>query len=231
LKAAGPKTDRAAPPGRRFAAVIFDLDGTLFDTLEDIALTMNQVLARRGLPTRTNAEYKLIVGEGLDEAVRRTLRPLRFTAEDVAVMVAEYRREYETRWRDHSRPYAGVPELLRGLRGRGLKTAVLSNKSHPYAVAMIQALLPGFDFDLVRGAGPGVPLKPDPEPALRLARDLGVAPQRVVFVGDTNVDMKTAVSAGMYPVGALWGFRDAEELRQNGAAALIATPLELLELV
>jgi phosphoglycolate phosphatase len=222
---------QTAPSERRFAAVIFDLDGTLFDTLDDIALTMNFVLARRGLPTRTNEEYKLLVGDGLEETVRRTLHRIPHTDDDVAAMVTEYRQEYQVRWRDHSRPYPGIAELLRELRARGIKTAVLSNKSHPYTVVMTQALLRNFIFDVVRGAMLEVPLKPDPAAALQIARELGVAPESVIFLGDTKVDMKTAVAAGMYPVGALWGFRSADELRSSGAAALVASPPDLLDLI
>ena len=223
--------NKTASSARRFAAVIFDLDGTLFDTLDDIALTMNLVLARRGLPTRSNEEYKLLVGDGLEEAVRRALRVLPHTDDDIAAMVTDYRREYEIRWRDHSRPYPGIPELLKGLRARGLKTAVLSNKSHPYTVVMTKGLLPDFAFDVVRGAMPDVPLKPDPAAALLITRELGVAPESVIFLGDTKVDMKTAVAAGMYPVGALWGFRSSAELLENGAAVLLSSPLELLDLI
>jgi len=221
----------AAPSARRFAAVIFDLDGTLVDTLDDIALTMNLILTRRGLPTRTNEEYKRVVGDGLEEAVRRALRPVPPSDDDIAGIVAEYRREYEARWKDHSRPYPGIAELLRHLRARGLKTAVLSNKSHPYAVVMIRDLVGDVPFDVIRGATPGVPLKPDPAAALLIARELGVAPGSVIFLGDTNVDMKTAVAAGMFPAGALWGFRTPEELLENGAEVLLSSPLELLALV
>ncbi len=220
-----------APFKGRFAAVIFDLDGTLFDTLDDIASTMNHVLARRGLPVRPNEDYKLLVGDGLEEAVRRTLRGVAHTDDDVARMVSEYRQEYDLRWKEHSRPYPGIPETLRGLRGRGLKTAVLSNKSHPFTVVMTRALLPGFAFDAVRGATPEMPLKPDPAAALLLARELAVEPKSAIFLGDTEVDMKTAAAAGMFPVGALWGFRSASELLENGAAALISSPRELLDLV
>jgi len=226
-----PTMDQTAPSTRRFAAVIFDLDGTLIDTLDDIALTMNLVLARRGLPTRTHGQYKLLVGDGLEEAVRRALDRSPYSDQDVAAMVAEYRREYDVRWREHSRPYPGIPELLRELRAHGLKTAVLSNKSHPYAVVMIRALLRDFSFDIVRGAMSDVPLKPDPVAALHIARELGVPPEAVIFLGDTNVDMKTAVAAGMYPAGALWGFRSPAELRENGAAVLLSSPRELLDLI
>ncbi|NTV81379.1 MAG: HAD family hydrolase, partial [Candidatus Aminicenantes bacterium] len=134
-------------------------------------------------------------------------------------------------WPDHSRPYPGVIDLLAELARRGVKTAVLSNKSDIYTSRMTDALLPGHRFDSVRGARPGVPLKPDPSPALAIAAELGVRAASCAFVGDTNIDMETARAAAMLPVGALWGFRTADELRQSGAAVLIATPPDLLDLL
>jgi len=211
-----------------YKAVIFDLDGTLLDTIEDIAAAMNRILESRGFEPYGIEAYKTLVGDGIEEMVRRafSLRPL--DDGEIAAVVRDYRREYELCWRCHSRPYPGVPELLRELALRGVRTAVLSNKSHPFTEAMTLDLLAGFRFDVIRGAMPGVPLKPDPKPALVLAADMGVAPAAIVFLGDTKVDMKTAAAAGMLPVGALWGFRSAAELTANGAAALIASPLELL---
>lgn len=210
------------------AAALFDLDGTLLDTIEDIAQAMNRVLAARGWETYSAETYKTLVGEGAEELVRRAMASRRLTDADVAAILSDYRREYEACWRLHSRPYPGVPALLEALGRRGVRTAVLSNKSQPFTEAMTAALLSPFRFDLVRGARPGVPLKPDPAAALGIARELGVAPAETVFLGDTRIDMKTASAAGMLPVGALWGFRTAEELRTNGAAALIASPLDLL---
>jgi phosphoglycolate phosphatase len=212
----------------RYAAVLFDLDGTLLDTLEDIATAMNRVLEARGFEPYRVEDYKMLVGDGVEEMVRRALAPRSLGEGEIAAMVKDYRGGYELCWRGHSRPYPGVPELLRELRRRGVRTAVLSNKSHPFTEAMTLDLLAGFRFDVIRGARPGVPLKPDPGPALDIARELGVPPAATVFLGDTKVDMMTAVAAGMFPVGALWGFRSAAELTANGAAALIASPLELL---
>ncbi len=214
-----------------YRAVIFDLDGTLLDTLEDITEASNRVYGSRGLAPFSADEMKSLVGEGAEELVRKAFasrgRPGPAGAR-MAAVVKEYRREYELLWRRHSRPYPGVPELLSELGRRGVKTAVLSNKSHVFTEAMTLALLPDFRFDVIRGARPGVPLKPDPGPALAIAAELGVGPADAVFLGDTMVDMKTAVAAGMLPVGALWGFRSAAELLANGAAALIASPPELL---
>jgi phosphoglycolate phosphatase len=211
-----------------YRAVIFDLDGTLLDTIDDIAAAMNRVLESRGYGPYSIEAYKMLVGDGIEEMVRRAVGSRPLADEEAAGIVSDYRHEYELSWRDHSRPYPGVPELLGELGRRGVRTAVLSNKSHPFTEAMTFGLLSAFRFDVIRGALPDVPLKPDPEPALRIAREMGVAPRSVVFLGDTKVDMKTAVAAGMLPVGALWGFRNADELRTNGAATLIASPLDLL---
>jgi phosphoglycolate phosphatase len=211
-----------------YKAVIFDLDGTLLDTIDDIAVTMNRVLDRRHLGSCTIEAYKTLVGDGAEELVRRALSPRPLGDEEIAGILRDYRREYDLCWRDQSRPYPEIPELLEELARRGIKTAVLSNKSHPFTKTMTRELLAPHRFDVVRGAMPGVPLKPDPQPALMIASEMDVPPDSVVFLGDTNVDMLTAVAAGMFPVGALWGFRSAAELEANGAAGLIRSPLDLL---
>lgn len=222
----------------RFRAVLFDLDGTLLDTLEDIALTMNSVFGRRGYPPFSSDECRLMIGEGLEILVRRAvLTRVRPAKEDggaceatVAAIVREYRAEYEIAWRAHSRPYPGVPGLLDGLKVRGVRAAVLSNKSHPFTEEMTRDLLP-FDFDVVRGAGPGAPCKPDPAAALAIAAAMGLRPADFALVGDTGIDMETARAAGMFAAGALWGFRDAEELASSGAAVLLASPADLLKVL
>jgi phosphoglycolate phosphatase len=226
----------------RFRAVLFDLDGTLLDTLEDIALTMNSVFGRRGYPPFSLTECRLMVGEGMEVLVRRAVLALVRRADEdedesegvddgmVAAIVREFRTEYKNAWRAHSRPYPGVFGLLEGLRARGVRMAVLSNKPHPFTEEMTRELLP-FDFDIVRGAMPGVPYKPDPSAALAIAAEMGFPPAEFVFVGDTSVDMKTARAAGMFPAGVLWGFRDAEELVSSGAAVLIASPMDLMRVL
>ncbi|MGD1010533.1 MAG: HAD family hydrolase [Candidatus Aminicenantales bacterium] len=217
-----------SPESPVYKAVIFDLDGTLLDTIDDIAVAMNRVLEMRDLGSYPIEAYKALVGDGVEELVRRAFSSHPLTDEEIAGIVRDFRREYGLCWRDHSRPYSGVPELLEELARKGTKTAVLSNKSHPFTKIMTGELLAHHRFDVVRGAMPGVPLKPDPRPALMIASEMGVPPAAVVFLGDTNVDMLTAVAAGMLPVGALWGFRSAEELKAGGAAALLASPLEIL---
>ena len=213
----------------RFSSVIFDLDGTLLDTIEDIALTMNLVFGRRGFSPFSIADCMRMVGDGMEVLVRRAL-PGEFGDETlVGEIVQEYREAYGRAWKDHSRPYPGVPELMEGLKARGLRSAVLSNKSHPFTEAMTRELLP-FDFEIVRGALPGVPFKPDPSAALQIGSEMDVPPAGFVFVGDTDIDMETARAAGMYPAGALWGFRDAANLKAGGASVLLASPGDLLRL-
>lgn len=213
----------------RFSGVIFDLDGTLLDTIEDIGLTMNLVFGRRGFPPFSIADCMRMVGDGMEVLVRRVLPGGSGDEALVDEIVQEYREAYGLAWRDHSRPYPGVPELLEGLKARGVRSAVLSNKSHPFTEIMTRELLP-FDFDAVLGALPGMPFKPDPSAALRIASDMGLPPAGFVFVGDTDIDMETARAAGMYPAGALWGFRDAANLRAGGAEVLLASPGDLLRL-
>ena len=214
------------------SAVIFDMDGTLLDTIEDIADASNRVYVPRGLAPCSIEEMKSLVGDGAEELIRRVFdsrgKPAPDDAE-VAAILREYRREYEACWRAHSRSYAGIPELLAELSRRGVKTAVLSNKAQMFTGLMAEELLAPHRFDIVRGSLPGVPLKPDPAPALAIAAELGVTPAACAFVGDTNVDMTTARAAGMLAVGALWGFRTADELRANGATVLIASPFDLLD--
>jgi phosphoglycolate phosphatase len=214
--------------------VIFDLDGTLLDTIEDITEASNRVYGTRGLAPFSAEEMKKLVGEGAEELVRKVFasrgRPPLDEAE-MAAIIRDYRREYEACWRLHSRPYPGIPEALSELARRGVKTAVLSNKAQSFTSLMVETLLPSDPFDIVRGARPGVPLKPDPAAALAIAAELGLAPAACAFVGDTSIDMTTARAAGMFAAGALWGFRTAEELRSSGAAVLLASPADLLGLI
>jgi len=215
----------------KISGVIFDLDGTLLDSIEDITAASNRVYAARGLAPFSDDEMKNLVGEGAEELVRKVFVARGFpppSGAEMAAIIRDYRREYEAVWRLHSRPYAGVPELLDGLARLGVKTAVLSNKAQMFTALMTEEILAPHRFDIIRGSLPGVPLKPDPAPALAVAAELGLEPAACAFVGDTAIDMRTARAAGMFAVGALWGFRTAEELLSGGAEALAAAPLEIL---
>ncbi|HNS06021.1 MAG TPA: HAD family hydrolase [Candidatus Saccharicenans sp.] len=213
-----------------YKGVIFDLDGTLLDTIEDITSALNTVMLRHGFKQFSIEEAKKMVGDGMRELMVRAKPELTGQPELIDALVNEFRQEYARVWREHSRPYPGIPELLTELNEKGLKLAVLSNKAHPFTEIMVKELLP-VPFQAVLGSQPGIPLKPDPAPARLVLQELNLRPDEVLYVGDTAVDMKTALAAGLIPVGVLWGFREARELLDNGARALLLKPADLLPLV
>lgn len=214
----------------RFQAVLFDLDGTLLDTIEGIATAMNRVMDRLGCRGHGTETYKRFVGEGMEKLVARSLpaeSPLRL---DLARIVTMYREEYRICWEESSKPYPGIPEMLAGLAGRGIQLAVLSNKADDFTRIMTSRLLPGIHFARVRGALPGEPKKPDPRMAIETAEALAVPAPNFIYVGDSATDMHTAQAAGMFPVGVAWGFRTADELRQSGAKILLEKPSDIFNL-
>jgi len=213
-----------------FGGVIFDLDGTLVDTLEDIGDAMDRVLAREGAPGHAYEEYRYLIGHGIrnlvTQALPAELRSDEYIARCYERMIDDYGRNSLVK----TRPYAGVPELVRALRAGGVPLAIHSNKADEPTHAIVAALLDPDDFAVVHGARPDAPLKPDPAVALAIAARFGLPPARIVYLGDSLVDMGTATAAGMIPVGAAWGFRTREELVESGAAAVIDAPLDLLAL-
>ena len=214
-----------------FKAVLFDLDGTLLETLTDLAEAMNTSLVHFGFPPHTVDAFRYFVGESVAVEARRALPE---SARDIETVekVAEYSQQiYADCWHKNTRPYPGIPELLTALQKRGLKLAVLSNKIDKFTKTMVKTLLPRWRFEMVQGALPDVPLKPHPDLALRIANHLKIAPEQFIYVGDSNIDMLTATASGMFPVGCLWGYRTADELLTAGAKALINSPAELLDIL
>ncbi len=211
-----------------YHAVLFDLDGTLLDTLEDLADSTNAALAELGIPGHSPGAYKQFVGDGLENLVRRALRQERPDESLLVRGIELTRQEYSRRWAEKTRPYSGVPELLDGLSRRQIPMAVLSNKPDEFTRLCVSRLLAGWHFQVVQGATPQLPRKPDPRGALAIAGQMNKAPAEVLYLGDTNTDMQTAVAAGMFPVGALWGFRTADELLATGAKALAHAPTDVL---
>ena len=213
-----------------YDGVIFDLDGTLVDTLEDIGDAMNRVLAAEDVPLHSYQEYRYLVGRGLwnlaEESLPAELRDEETVARCYERMIADYGEHSLIK----THLYDGVPALVRGLLAAGLPLAVFSNKSDELTRSVVEALLDLRDFTAVVGARLGVPLKPDPSVALELAAHMQLAPGRIAYLGDSLVDMQTATAAGMVAVGASWGFRTPEELVKSGARVVIDHPLELLEL-
>ena len=208
---------------RTIEAVLFDLDGTLLDTLADIAAAANTALERVGCSTHPLPFFRTAVGDGVEALMRRSLPP---GSSDV--LVAQAMTELRGAYGDHelARPYEGIPELLAELKGRGMTLAVLSNKPHELTGVVVPRFF-GSSFVWVQGAREGIPLKPDPEAALAAARELEIPAERWAYVGDTNTDMHTGKAAGMFTVGVTWGFRDEPELREAGADAIIHHPGEL----
>jgi phosphoglycolate phosphatase len=216
---------------RRFDGAIFDLDGTLADTLEDLSDAMNRVLRGEGLPEHGYAAYQRMIGHGIHQLVREALPAEQGDDLTVdrcfALMMADYGAHSLVK----THPYDGVPELLAALKSGGVRLAVLSNKADEATRRIVEALFPAGTFDAVAGAVPGVPLKPDPAGALLAARSLGAGPEGIVYVGDSPTDMRTAVAAGMAAVGVAWGFRTRGELLESGASTVVDRPAELLALI
>ena len=211
-----------------YKAVLFDLDGTLTDTLADIAAAMNRALRLHGLPEWPVDAYRYLVGNGAKVLAQRCVRDRQELAETVR---QTYQAYYETHNLVLTRPYAGVPEMLAALAERGLRLAVFSNKPDADTRAVVRHYFPDAAFAVVRGQVEGVPVKPDPAGALAVAVQMGIPPEDFLYLGDTATDMECALAAGMHPIGAVWGFRTAQELTDSGAEQLVHAPEDLLSLI
>lgn len=214
-----------------YKAILFDVDGTLLNTLEDLCDAVNRVLAGKGFPTHKLDAYRYFVGDGAAMLITRALPEEKRNDDTIRSCLEVFREDYGRNWNVKTKPYDGVTEMLDALIARGLKIAALSNKPHEFTKRCVNHLLPNWTFDVVLGHRDAVPLKPDPAGALEVAKRLNMLPADFLYLGDSAVDMKTAIAAGMFPVGVLWGFRPVEELQENGAQALIERPLEILNLL
>lgn len=213
----------------QYPAVIFDLDGTLIDSLEDIADSMNAVLAAHGFSGHPLESYKVFVGEGVETLVRRALPQGHYSEETIRNRVHEMKDEYRQRWADKTRPYEGIPLVLEGLSRRGIRLNVLSNKPGDFTRMTVEKFFGAVTFEHILGVGSSVPAKPDPAGALWIAHALNLPPERFRFFGDSNVDMRAARTAGMVPMGVLWGFRGERELLDAGAEKVLRHPVEILD--
>jgi len=214
-----------------FHAVIFDLDGTLLDTLEDLADSVNRTLAANGFPTHPLDAYRYFVGDGSEMLITRALPSGHQNPETIAKCFEAFRNDYRQYWKVKTRPFEGIPEMLQQLTKLGVKMAILSNKPHEFTRQCVAELLTAWRFEPILGQRETVPLKPDPTGALEIAHLLDRPASDFLYLGDSGVDMQTATAAGMFPVGACWGFRTASELQQNGAKVLIEKPTQLIDLL
>jgi len=215
----------------KYKGVIFDLDGTLVNSLEDIADSMNIILSKHGFPTHNLEAYKHFIGHGLKNLVRETLPEGSKDEALISSCFASMMEEYSNNCLNKTRPYDGIGELLNELTAREIKLAVFSNKVDELTKKVVMTLLPNWNFELVIGSSAEMPRKPNPFGALLISQQLEIDPEDLIYIGDTNVDMQTANSAKMYAVGALWGFRSKEELSSNGAKYLLNHPLDLIQIL
>lgn len=214
-----------------YKTVVFDLDGTLLNTIDDLADAGNRVCAARGWPQHTVEEYKYFVGNGIPKLVERFSPPEARTPDQLADTLAAFQADYGAHLQDKTAPYPGMPALLARLKAAGVQLAVFSNKADPLARQVVADYFDAALFDAVRGALPGVPTKPAPQGTLALMQAIGADPAATLYVGDSNVDVDTAHNAGLPCCGVLWGFRTRQELTDAGAEHLAADAEELWNVI
>ncbi len=218
----------------KIQACIFDLDGTLTDTLEAISYFGNLALQEFGFQPVEKERYRYLVGDGRDELIHRMLEEQgqgADTEENFIKVGGRYDQAYQNDFTYRTDAYEGIKQVLKALRQQGVQTAVLSNKPHNVVCAIIDKVFEDGTFDAVYGKQDGMAAKPEPDSANRLARELGVQNSRCAFIGDTNVDIRTGKNAGMMTIGVLWGFRDRKELEDAGADAVVTHPKQILNAI
>ena len=211
-------------------AVIFDLDGTLVNSLEDLASSTNYALKQFGFKTHKTEAYKYFVGDGIPKLIERAL-PKNINAQNIRLEVLDcFLKHYRVHYADKTTVYEGIRELLNDLKRKSIKLAIISNKAQEMASTVVNKLFNN-EFEIVYGKQEGYPAKPDAKLTLKLISELEVEPQECLFVGDSGMDMATAKNAGCFGVGVLWGFRDKTELCKNSAKFIAEKPCEIMDLV
>ena len=211
----------------KYKAILFDMDGTLLDTLADMVSAVNHILSVHGWPLRTTEEVRTFVGNGARRLMERALPPT-VTGEDFEAVLAEYRDWYQAHNCVDTAPYAGIPAVLAALAEAGIKTAVVSNKPDATTKALAEKFFPGMP---ALGQRDGVDPKPSPALVAQALSDLGVRPENAVYVGDSEVDVATARNAGLPLIAVSWGFRGREKLEIAGAEHIADTAPQLLEML
>lgn len=211
-------------------AVLFDLDGTLVDSLTDLANGVNRALEIKGYPTHPIESFKYFVGDGIPKMIERSLPEGCRSTETINEIKDLFLEYYAVHYADNTYAYKDMPQLVNTLKVKGFIIAVVTNKAQNMADRVVTSLY-GDVFDLIFGKRDGIPAKPDPTAALMAMKELGVAPEECVFIGDSGMDVATAVNSGAVPVGELWGFRKKDELLSGGAQYIISKPHELLDII
>lgn len=215
----------------KYKIIVFDLDGTLADSLTDLAQSTNKGLEKAGLPTHNIPAYRRFVGNGRDMLIRRAMGSFADNEELAKIVRETFDYEYKIHCNDNTRAYEGCGQMLQSLTEAGVKTAVLSNKPDEFVGDILRRLYPGHSFAAAWGKKPGLPKKPDGTSLGRMLEALGFKPEECLYVGDSDVDVFTAANAGVDMLGVEWGFRGREELLAAGADAVVKTPPQILEYI
>lgn len=215
---------------KKYKGIIFDLDGTLLDTLDDLGDSMNEALESLGYPTYEIEQYRTKIGGGF-RGLGTNVLPKDTNERVINQLVDIFTKVYDEKYADKTRPYEGIGELLNELVSKGVMLGVNSNKRHSYTISLVDKFFHNIPFVKVYGEREGVPKKDNPYAALEIAEEMGLSVSEILFIGDMRVDIKTARKAGMDSVGVLWGFGDYEELKEFGATYIATNPKDILELV
>ena len=211
--------------------IVFDLDGTLINSLEDLADSANHVLIQHGFPTHPVDAYRYFVGDGVRKLIERILPENVRNDSQIEQCRQEFVAYYRIHMEDKTSVYPGMTELLKALKDKGLKIAVATNKVHVAVAPLMAKYFPTICFDSMIGQREGVPVKPNPQIMFDILKETGCEPSEALHVGDTATDMQLAHNAGVAPVGVLWGYRPLEELQTAGAQYIIKQPLDLLKII
>lgn len=212
-------------------AVLFDLDGTLVNSLCDLADSVNFALTEYGFPTHETEKFKYFIGDGMAKLIERVLPEDKRDDETLNEVLDTFMDRYRSHFADKTVAYGGIAELVKALNKQGFKLAIISNKAQEMAVEVVDKVLSGLEFEIVCGKREGYPTKPDPTLTLEIIEELGLKPSECVFIGDSGMDMAVAKNAKVKSVGVLWGFREEKELRENGADYIVSSPDEILGII
>lgn len=215
---------------KNIKAIIFDLDGTLVNSLEDIADSANEAITKLGAPSHAVEAYRCFVGDGLAKLMERAM-PDGSPRSALQESIEAFRSIYNNKWSNKTRPYPGIMDMLERLQQSGVNMAVLSNKPDNFTQKCVNLFFPKIDFNAIAGKKDDTPSKPDPLSTLKMLEVLEVHPAQSVFVGDSSVDIETGIGAGMNTIGVDWGFRTKSELEGAGADLVISSPQELIHYV